>query len=392
MCGVDVPTRFIDDGRARASHGERVDRIAPYLTKCDPLADAVAEAFEEIGAPVGFSQIEEALARGIAHVPNAHPAIVALFREVERVPVWVDFGAIDRAGELLLRSGAFGGLILGLQSLPYGYASPGGNKPLALSGRLVEQAPRRLSETSRFVHAVCLPGGMRRGSEGFAISVKVRVMHAQVRRLLWRSGKWKSAEWGEPINQHDLAATGMLFSLVVLDGLRKLGFHVKPIEAQRYVQLWRYVGWVLGTDPELLFATEAEGLKLADLVMKTQAPPDDDSRALAKALFESGVRGARDARERKRAERMAPVARALSRHLLGREMADALEIPRARLDRAVPALRFAIVAFDGVRARLHLLDAAAVQLGSRYWEEVVTRGLGARGHDFAPPAELRTAS
>ncbi|HEY1959819.1 MAG TPA: oxygenase MpaB family protein [Polyangiaceae bacterium] len=354
--------------------------------RTDPLADAVAAAFGEIG----FRQIELAIARGIARVPDAHPAVVALFREIERVPAWVDFGVSDRAGELLLRSGAAGGLILGLQSLPYGYASPGGNKPLAFSGRLVEQASRRLSETSRFVHAVCTPGGMRRGAEGFAISVKVRVMHAQVRRLLWRSGKWDRDAWGEPINQHDMVATAMLFSLVVIDGLRKLGFRVSEREAQRYVQLWRYVSWVLGTESELLFATEAEGLELADLIMKTQGPPDEDSRALTRALFESGRRGARDEKERKRAERMAPVAHALSRHLLGRELADQLGVPRSRLEKAVPALRLAIGAFDRLRARVHLMDAAAVQLGSRYWDDVIARGLGGRDADFAPPAELHT--
>lgn len=388
---MHTPTRFIDDGRARTTHGDRVDRLAPYLTKSDPLADAVVAAFDTLPPGEGFAQVERALRNGIAHTSDAHPAVAALVREVERVPPWVDFGAIDRGGELLLRSGAFGGLILGLQSLPYGYASPGGNKPLAFSGRLTEQASRRLSETSRFVHAVCLPGGMRRGAEGYAICVKVRVMHAQVRRLLWRSGKWDRDAWGEPINQHDMVATTMLFSLVVLDGLRKLGFHVGATEAQRYVHLWRYVGWLLGTDYELLFATEAEGLKLADLIWKTQGPPDADSRALTKALLESGVRGAHDERERRRAERMSPVAHAIARHLLGGDLADSLGIPKSRFARAVPALRFAISAFDGVRARLHLLDAAAVQIGSRYWEEATARGLGARDADFAPPGALRPA-
>ena len=348
---MERPARFIDDGRARSTHGERVDRFAPYLLRTDPLADAVA-AIDDVG-----SQIDDALSRGVARVPDVHPAVAALFREVERVPVWVDFGAIDRAGELLFRAGAFGGLVLGLQSLPYGYASPGGNKPLALSGRLVEQAPRRLAETSRFVHAVCMPGGMRRGASGLAECVRVRVMHARIRRALWASGKWNRDAWGEPINQHDMVATNLLFSIVVLDGLRKLGFHVSAVEAQRYVQLWRYVGYVLGTDPDVAFATEAEGLKLADLIMKTQGPPDDDSRALTKALFDSG-------RGRVR------VAYAISRYLLGAELADALAIPSTRLANAMPAVRLVVRAFDGVRARVHLLDAAAVQLGSRYWEQV----------------------
>jgi ER-bound oxygenase mpaB/B'/Rubber oxygenase, catalytic domain len=359
--------------------------------RTDPLADAAVAAFDELPQGGGFAQIEHALAHPSRSRSAMHPAIAALMCEVERVPAWVDFNTIDRAGELLLRAGAFGGLILGLQALPWGYASPAGNKPLALSGRLVEQAPRRLSETSRFVHAVCLPGGLRREADGFAICVKVRIMHARVRRLLWRSGKWKREVWGEPINQHDMAATTMLFSLVVLDGMRKLGFHVTDAEAQRYVQLWRYVGFLLGTDYELLYGTEAEGLKLADLIMQMQGPPDDDGRALTKALLEAGRRGARDPRERQRATRMAPFAYSLSRYLLGREMADSLGIPRSRLDPLMPLLRTSIRLFDGARARLRLVDALAVQLGSQYWEGVIAHGLGERPADFVPPAVLRSA-
>jgi len=369
-------------------HGARVDRMASYLLRTDPLADAAVEAFDALAVGVGFSQLERAIVRGVDDVRDAHPAIVALMRQVERVPPWVDFATVDRAGEVLLRAGAFGGLILGLQSLPYGYASPGGNKPLAFSGRLTEQAPRRLSETSRFVHAVCSPGGLRRRGDAFGICVKVRVMHARVRRLLWRSGKWDRDAWGEPINQHDMLATTMLFSLVVLDGLRKLGFRVSDAEAQRYVHLWRYVGWLLGTDEDLLFATEAEGLRLADLIMKTQGPPDEDSRALTKALFEAGERGAKTEEDRRHVERMTPVVYALAHHLLGRELADALGVPRSRLAPFMPALRLAIRALDGVRERVHVLDLAAVQIGARYWEDVVERGLGARGADFAPPRAL----
>lgn len=384
-----IPTRFVDDGNARASHGARVDRLAPYLLRTDPLADAAVEAFDALPTGQGFGQVERALAVGIANVDGAHPAIAALFHQVERVPPWVDFATVDRAGELLLRAGIFGGLILGLQSLPYGYASPGGNKPLAFSGRLTEQAPRRLGETSRFVHAVCLPGGLRRSGEAFAICIKVRIMHARVRRLLWRSGKWDHDKWGEPINQHDMVATTMLFSLVVLDGLRKLGFHVSAKEAQRYVHLWRYVGWLLGTDYDLLFATEAEGLKLADLIMKTQGPPDEDSRALTKALLDAGRRGAQDDAELKRALRMEPVAHALARHLLGDALADSLGVPASRLVRVMPAVRFTIGAFDVARERVRVLDSAAVRIGTRYWEDVIARGLGSRDADFAPPGALR---
>ncbi|MEZ4249513.1 MAG: hypothetical protein R3B99_14890 [Polyangiales bacterium] len=44
-----------------------------------------------------------------------------------------------------------------------------------------------------------------------------------MRRLLLRSERWKSELWGAPINQHDMAATSLLFSVVFLSGIRQFG-------------------------------------------------------------------------------------------------------------------------------------------------------------------------
>src|SRR5262249_51979302 len=179
------------------------------------------------------AMLEAALDRGIGAVPDAPEALRALFAELDRVPAWVDWPTLDAGGELLMRAGPFGGMVLGAGSLVLGYASPGGNKPLVFSGRLTEQAPRRLDETSRFVQAVCRPGGMQRSGDGFKITVKVRLMHAEVRRMILRSGRWDDARWGAPLNQHDMAATTLLFSLVVLEGLRSLGLVIGREEAEQ---------------------------------------------------------------------------------------------------------------------------------------------------------------
>lgn len=239
-----IPTRYTNLHEARARFGDRVDRLAPFLLRTDPLADDAVEAMSTLGPGAGFALLERILARGISDVPEAPAALRAFFAEGARVPAWVDWATVDRGGDVLLRAGILGGLVLGAMSLPLGYASPGGNKPLVFSGRLTEQAPRRLGETSRFVQAVSQPGGMRPGGDGLKITLKVRIMHAHVRRMLLRSGRWDTATWGAPINQHDMAATTLLFSLVVLEGLRRFGFALEPEEAERYMHLWRYVGFV----------------------------------------------------------------------------------------------------------------------------------------------------
>jgi hypothetical protein len=387
-----IPSRFTNLDAARARFGDRVDRLAPYFYRLDPAADAVTEAFATLPPGRGFALLSDALARGIDAVPEAPSPLRAFFAEVDRVPPWVDWGALDRGGELLLRAGAFGGMALGACSIVLGYASPAGNKPLVLSGRLQEQAARRLNETSRFVQAVCRPGGMRRGGDGFAITVKVRLMHAEVRRMILRSDRWDEARWGAPINQHDMSATTLLFSLAVLEALRKLGLTIPRDEAEQYMSLWRYVGLLMGCDPELTPASEWQAWQLAELIKATQGAPDDDSRALTAALFESPLTAAKSSGQMRRARIERDVGRAAARVLLGEEMADALAVPRTPFAHVIPVMRSLNLAAEQVRMRVPAAHRRAIENGEKYWDRVIQIGLAGATAEFRPPARLAAAA
>lgn len=378
-------------GRARAVHGDRVDRVAAFLHQCDPLADACVEAFAALAPGRGFAMLEEALKRGIDAVPDAPPALKALFAEIDRVPAWVEWAQIDRGGELLLRSGPFGAMVLGFRSLVLAYAAPGGNKPLVLSGRLTDQAGRRLAETGRFVHLVSLPGNLKRFGEGFAITVKVRVMHAQVRRLLRRSGRWRSEAWGEPVNQHDMVGTILVFSLAMVDGLRALGFRMTDDEIDAYVQLWRYVAHVMGVHPELNFASEREGRRLGDVIAAFQGPADDDARALVAALFTSGLGDPQNRAEAMFLRGYRRVVMGLSRGLVGDDVADAVSLPNDLFRYTLPAIRPAIGAAERIRERSTLIQRFAIAAGDYRWKRVVRIGLREGEPDFRPPDRLARA-
>ncbi len=371
---------------ARARFGDRVDRLAPFLFAMDPLADALAAALAEDRSGDGWQKLETALARGVAAVPHPSAAMRAFFEAAEHVPPWVDWETIDRGAHVLLRAGFVGGLVLGAKSLVYGYASPGGNKPLAFSGRLKDQAPRRLNETARFVQAVTVPGGLRPGAEGYAITLKVRLMHARVRQMLLASGRWDAARWGAPINQHDMTATLLLFSLVLLEGVRQLGVRVRRQEGEDYMHLWRYAGHLMGVDPELVSTTESDARRLGDLIAATQEGPDDDSRALAHALLDSAA-AAENPRDRALAKPRQELGRALCRELVGADLADALAIPKTRFRHVVPLLRRVVRAAEVARS-LPGGDARAIAAGARYWERVVRVGLGGATAEFRLPERL----
>jgi ER-bound oxygenase mpaB/B'/Rubber oxygenase, catalytic domain len=383
-----LPSRYVHLDAARARFGDRVDRLAPYFFRVDPLADAVVEAFEALPPRRGWAMFEQALASGIASVPDAPEAVRALFAEVDAVPVWVDWSALDRGGELLFRAGLLGGVVLGAKSLVLGYVSPAGNKPLVLSGRLRQQAGRRLNETSRFVQAVCRPGGLRRHGDGFAITLKVRLMHAQVRRMILRAGQWDEASLGAPINQHDMAGTQLLFSIAVLEGLRDFGFRIPTEESESFMHLWRYVGRLIGVDPEISFSSELEAHSLADLIAATQGAPDDDSRALVQALLQSPHDGAKTVEAKRRAKLSTRLGQGFVRGLLGDAMADSLGIPKTPWRYVMEIARAATRATEVARETVPGARAALIDSGHRYWDRVVEIGLAGATAEFRPPERL----
>lgn len=393
MTSPNYPTRFVRADEARARYGGRVDRLGEALWRGDPLADAVILDLEAGEIPGGWRAVEAALAGSIAAAPGAPASLRALCAQAEAAPLWADMAQINRGGELLYRGGAFSGLVLGFKSLIYGYCAPGGNKPLVFSGRLAEQAPRRLHETTAFVHRVCLTGGLERHAPGYCAALQVRLMHARVRHLLRRDPRWRAQDWGEPINQHDTMATLFLFSSLLLRGLRALGYQIDPDEAARYMLLWRYVGHLMGVEEPLLPVSEAQAMDAAAMIEATQEPPDEDARRLTAALFGSGIHGARTPQERAQAQRLLPFYQGLSRALLGDALADHLALPDTAWKRALPALRAVVARAEALRQLTPALRQRQIDAGHRHWEQVLS--LGARGGPavtFAPPQHLAAAA
>jgi hypothetical protein len=391
MMAAVIPTRFHNLAQARQRFGDRVDRLAPFLLRTDPLADAVIEEMRDMPGARGFAVVNDVLAHPNAPLWQRPPAIRALFESLDYVPAWVDWEAMRVGNEFLLRSGVLGGIVLAAASLVLGYASPGGNKPLIFSGRLKDRAMRRLAETSRFVQAVGQVDGFRRTGDAFAITVRVRLMHAQVRSMLRKAAYWRTDAWGEPINQHDMAATTLLFSLVFLEGIRRLGIDTDRNEAESFMHLWRYAGHVMGVDTEILPTSEFEARNLAELIRDTQGPPDEDSRALTTALFDASLTNAKTTTERRLGLFRREMGRGFCRRLVGDEMANALAIPRTPFEGAFHVFRAATRTLEITRKRSPDTHRSMVVSGARYWERIVKDGLGTVPADFMPPGHLSRA-
>lgn len=370
---------------ARDRFGAEAQVLFDALDRVDPIADELVAWLDP--RPFDLAAAWADYREGRA---QAEP-IRALFDAIAEPPSWVDWTRVDRARRLFERAGMLGGFVLSLRSLMAGYLAPAGNKPLAFSGRLREQAPRRVAETARFVAAVAAPEGLRAGEEGWRITVQVRLMHAQVRRLLGASGRWDRASWAEPINQHDMLATVLLFSEVYVEGLRLLGFVVSEQEAEDWLHLWCVVGWLMGTEQALLPRDYAQAQRQRELIQGTQGEPDEDSRALAAALL-----GRPTGHASAWAQRLDPLrlglARGMSRRLIGEDPADQLGIPRApRWERGLEVVPVVVGAVERVRMAVPAVDRELRGLGRRYWAWVVDASLRGKPAEFARPQRLASS-
>ena len=358
-------------------HGRQADQYCDYLFRTDPLADAVVAAIAELPGSQGHRMLDKALNQGIDAVTDAPLALRDLFAQLEEVPFWVDWKQLDLGGTVLQRSGLFGVLTVGLASLPLSYSSPAGNKPLVFSGQLIKRAARRLGETARFVYLTSQPGALQRFGDGFKATVKVRLIHAQVRRLLKQSGNWDASQWGEPINQAYMAATNLTLSVVLLDGMRSFGLRCTQSEREALMQLWRYSGYLSGVAPNLLCATENEARRLLEMVLEFEGPPDGDSRALINALMLVG-----QATGFHEADWLRQFCYGISYALIGEERAKSLGYPSTWRRWIVPALRPLISAVDLVTSLVPGGRGLVDKLGVRGWELAIERTLAGPPPDF----------
>lgn len=268
----------------------RKDRIDILLrsmrTEADPPADRVLASLVAEGGVAAANAALDRFSRENASLGDGAPPVLSAFlSEQGALPAWSDAGKIRRAQLLFTAQGPAFGLVLMSRSLPSLYAGGyGGAQTLFGTGQLSNHFRRRASQTLRFILDIMEPGMLDPGGKGIASILKVRLMHAAIRRYVRQSGIWagKAEAWGEPINQAELAGTLLSFSWVALDGLRRLGLEVPREDQECYLHAWKAVGAVLGIREELLPADGAEAGDLWRRIAETRFTASPEGRELAR--------------------------------------------------------------------------------------------------------------
>lgn len=311
--------------RARQSDPEMAARYLAHTTVGDPAADAAIEALE--GVPP--ERVHELISAGMEQDEAAFAAAPAALRELMEnagvQPEWFDSKAaypgcraFHADSDLYIEALVGSSIIRGFSTL------------ISLSffetGRLLDHGVRRLRQNIRQLIEITMPGGMERIGEGWKLSVRIRLIHAQVRRQLLLSGRWDEAAHGVPIHAAHLALAAANFSAMVLDAAKRLGAAPDREEREAFVRIWRYSAHLMGVPEEILFRDEREARNLFLIGEMCEPFPDWDGRAMAHALVNSApvVIGVTDSAER---QKMATHVYRISRALIGDERADRLGFP-----------------------------------------------------------------
>lgn len=357
MRGLDPPTKE-EISEYRQAHFEE-----------DPLADAwVKFATEELTPIERKSLLEQAIQEGFSSLKQAPASLSALFKALESPPSWLDASLLDLGRKTVRRSGPLGNWLLVNVALMGGYRYEGVIQPLLMTGRLADYAPKRLSDTTQFVQDVLSPHGLRIGGRGYAAAVRVRLLHAHIRYHLRDHEDWSHDRWGAPVNQADMVATLLLFSLSYLVTSEALGFHFSAREAESVIHLWRYVGVLLGID-ERLIPTNLEASRRAFyLVGMSQTIAGPEAATLGRALHEVPLKLASTRLERMQARLSMSLRSGISQLFLGEEALTHLDVPKSAsrflLMGAVPG----IYALERIRPRLPMVTELATLIGG-LWQD-----------------------
>jgi len=311
---------------ARALDPERAQNYVAHTLIGDPEAD---ELLEEL-APLGQEELGRLIEIGMNGDEQAlreAPAVLRAFFESCAVPPdWLDLPGHTPGIRMFHRNSALmlGAMVAG--TLVEGFATNIA-KSFFITGKIRDQGIRRLKQNNRHMFEIFLPGGLERDGDGWKLSVRIRLVHAMVRRLLDGSEDWDEEAWGTPVSAAHTGFAITAFSARSLRHLKRLGAQFTDEERASFMQVWRYSGHLMGIPETILFCDEADALETFRIGLACEPDAELESISLANALVNSSplIAGVTEPAERRK---LANYVYRVSRALIGPQVADQLMFPR----------------------------------------------------------------
>ncbi|WP_367138375.1 oxygenase MpaB family protein [Saccharothrix sp. HUAS TT1] len=297
--------------------------VAALKFQGDPMADAV---IADLVATGRVGEVNRVLAHFRANdqpIPDELPDVVREFLvATDDPPGWADPDRVARAYDFFVDDGVHVASVLSFGAMVNCYAQPRTSRVLTLTHGL-NQPHRRLSETSQFVMNMMSRDAFGPAGAFVPTIQKTRLIHAAVRHFLTASGRWDFEADGTPICQQDMVGGLLIFSVQVIEGMRRIGISVTEEEAADYYYVWRVTGAMLGIPVEALPESLDGARELSAALVEATYGPSPEGVALTRhllALYERLVPG----------RVFDGIVAAMVRQVVNPEVADWMEVPRAR--------------------------------------------------------------
>ena len=303
-----------------------VDRYMEHTMIGDPEADTLIRELADLKPGQIHRYIRICMDRDEESAREVPEVLRQFFQNVETLPHWYyseDFlpgcRLFHRYSDLFLTAFVVSVIIRGFTTLI--------SQSFFATGRVVDRGVRRLRQNLNHLLEIMIPGGLDPQGDGWKLSVRIRLVHAQVRKLLAETGEWNAADHGVPLSAAHIGYAAASFSAMMLQDATRIGVRASAEERASFMHIWRCSAWLMGVPDRMLFRDEKDALEIVRVALACEPPFGDEAIAMANALinaapFVAGIEG-RDERAK-----LVELGYRLGRALLGNETADGLRFPR----------------------------------------------------------------
>lgn len=288
-------TQMLDDFRRQGD--ELADEVIDaFASQYNSSIQELAEKLQNMIRMPAEGKIIDVINEFFPNDENIRIALENYFTQAVKLPDWADADKLKLGAHVFQDHLFTGFMVLGCASLPICYVCQPDVKVLGYTRRLIDDAPKRLVETSQMVTDVLSTGGLKiegdhLAGKGVQSILKIRLIHASIRHLLLHKEKllaehvhdsdvdpknfllsyvidtlqdqckwygdskpdvWDVETDGIPINKEALAETLLTFSFLILGGLDKIGVHLNTAQQEAYLHSWNIAGYILGVDEAFL--------------------------------------------------------------------------------------------------------------------------------------------
>ncbi|MGB3709993.1 oxygenase MpaB family protein [Gordonia sp. (in: high G+C Gram-positive bacteria)] len=237
------------------------------------------------------------------------------------LPDWADSGKLTAAAAFNEKRGTYLGVIYGFVSGMLSTVIPREARAVYYSygGAAMKE---RISKTAKLGYDIGTANAFAPDGEHIVTCVKTRLAHSGVRNLLPRSPYWQhSAEEKLPISQADMMVTWHSLPTSAMRQFKKWGVPVDRKESTGFLHSWQLTAHALGIKDEYIPANWQAAESQAKQVLDPIVAPTPEGIKLAHLLLDLGKNLDLSLVSR-------GVLGALTRFMLGDQIADGLKIPR----------------------------------------------------------------